>query len=132
MPVRALAGVVLCAAFPALACEAPSGAGWARAESAGHIAWLAPRPARPGVGAEFALEAKLCAKSGASPTTLRFDAWMPAHRHGMNTRTVTRAEGPGRWRAEGFLFHMPGAWQFVVELDTVTGRERLTHDLTVE
>lgn len=121
----------LLAALPTLACESP-GAPWARAESASFIAWMLPQPSKPGVGGEFALEAKLCAKSGAVPAVLRFDAWMPAHRHGMNTRPVAVRTAGGTWRAEGFLFHMPGAWQFVIEADTAAGRERLTLDTTVD
>jgi len=129
--VRAALALGLFAALPVLACEAP-GAQWSRAESANHVAWLLPHPARPGVGAEFALEAKVCAKAGAAPSTLRFDAWMPAHRHGMNTRPVASRRADGIWRAEGFLFHMPGAWQFLVEVDAAGGRERLTLDLSIE
>ena len=128
---RAVLALGFAAALPALACEAP-GAQWQRAESANHVAWLAPQPLRPGVGAEFALEAKVCARTGAAPATVRFDAWMPAHRHGMNTRAVATRRADGTWRAEGFLFHMPGAWQFLVEVDTAGGRERLTLNLEVD
>lgn len=128
---RAVLALGLVAALPALACEAP-GAGWSRAESASTIAWLRPQPSKPGVGAEFTVEAKLCAKSGTLPAAVRFDAWMPAHRHGMNTRVVATRRADGSWRAEGFLFHMPGAWQFVVDVDTASGRERLTLDVGVD
>ncbi|MDA0225746.1 MAG: FixH family protein [Proteobacteria bacterium] len=128
---RAALALGLVAALPAMACDAPS-AGWSRAESASTIAWLRPQPPKPGVGAEFALEAKLCARSGALPAAVRFDAWMPAHRHGMNTRPVAARRADGTWRVEGFLFHMPGAWQFVIETDAAAGRERLTLDTTVD
>ncbi len=124
-------GIVLAAVFaatPVLACDAP-GAGYARLESDRYVVWLKTDPASIPLGTEFALDAVLCAKGSARADAVRFDAWMPAHRHGMNSRPSAQALGGGRWRAEGFLFHMPGRWQFTVELDTPDGRERLTHDL---
>jgi len=48
------------------------------------VAWRAS-PA-PAVGRPFAIEFMLCPRAGA-PTEIdrvRVDAWMPAHRHGMN------------------------------------------------
>ena len=128
---RAALALGLVAVLPAWACDAP-GADWTRAESASYLAWLRPQPLTPGVGAEFVLEAKLCARSGALPAAVRFDAWMPAHRHGMNTRPLAARGADGMWRAEGFLFHMPGAWQFVIEADGAAGRERLTLDTSVD
>jgi hypothetical protein len=47
---------------------------------------------------------------------------MPAHRHGMNYRPSVASLAGGRFRAEGLLFHMPGHWEFIVEI----GGERLT------
>ena len=60
------------------------------------------------------------------------DATMPAHRHGMNYLPSVTALGPGRWRAEGFLLHMPGVWRLAVEI-RADGRTRtLTHDILVK
>lgn len=69
------------------------------------------------VGKHFALEIATCAKDGkTAPESLKVDAQMPEHRHGMNyAPTVTRT-GPQRWRAEGLMFHMPGRWQLSFEL----------------
>jgi len=128
---RVLAGVLWVAVGPAFACDSP-GAGYARLESKQFILWMATRPAAVPIGAEFALDAVLCAKGEVKPEAIRFDAWMPAHRHGMNSRPSVKAMAGGRWRAEGFLFHMPGRWQFTFEIDTSQGRERLTHDLVLE
>ena len=127
---RILAGVLL-AATPALACESP-GAEYARLESQHFILWMATRPAVVPIGREFALDALLCAKGAARADAVGFDAWMPAHRHGMNSRPSVASLGGGRWRAEGFLFHMPGRWQFTFDVDTAAGRERLTRDVAVE
>jgi len=126
-----LAGLLLALAASAVACESP-GAGYARLESPGFVLWMATQPAPPPVGAEFAVDAVLCAKGQAQAEAVRFDAWMPTHRHGMNSRPSVTARGDGRWRADGYLFHMPGRWQFKFEIDTPDGRERLTRDIEIE
>lgn len=128
---RVVAAVLWAAAGPAFACDAP-GAGYARLESKQFILWMATRPAAVPIGSEFAVDAVVCSKARAEAEAIRFDAWMPAHRHGMNSRPSVRALGGGRWHADGFLFHMPGRWQFTFEIDTSQGRERLRHDLVVE
>jgi hypothetical protein len=51
---------------------------------------------------------------------------MPAHRHGMNYRPTVAARGGGRYRAEGLLLHMPGAWEFRFDVRTSAGHERIT------
>jgi hypothetical protein len=124
--------VLICA--PAFACDAP-GPAFGRLESERFVLWMATRPAPVEVGVEFAVDAVLCPKSKATVAkidAIRFDAWMPAHRHGMNSRPSLKTLAADRWRAEGFLFHMPGRWQFTVDVDTAAGRERLTHDLVLE
>ena len=37
----------------------------------------------------------------------------------MNYRPSVVALGPGRWRADGMMFHMPGRWE--VRLDVAGG-----------
>lgn len=59
------------------------------------------------VGRHFVMLVQLCP---ASATLAKVDATMPAHRHGMNYKPSIQALGPGRWRVEGLLFHMPGQW----------------------
>jgi len=77
---------------------------------------LAPQPAPLAVGRHFALAIVLCAPPGqALPASLAVDAWMPAHRHGMNYRASVRALGDGRYLAEGLMLHMPGHWQLRFE-----------------
>jgi len=79
------------------------------------------------VGAHFTVEIAACTKSGGEPKNVAIDAQMPEHRHGMNYRPEVKRIGPGRWRAEGLMFHMPGKWQLVFVLDG----ERLMHDMVV-
>jgi len=114
-------------------CGTALGAASARAESTHYSIVFRTVPARVAVGRAFALEAQVCAKDGAvQPAGLRVDAHMPAHRHGMNYRPTVVAEGAGRFRAEGLLFHMPGRWQFLFDLEAPGMHERVTKDLSPE
>ncbi len=114
-------------------CVAALGADGMHAESQHYTVVFRAEPARVAVGRTFALEAQVCAKGAAAPPTgLRVDAHMPAHRHGMNYRPTVVAAGEGRFRAEGLLFHMPGRWQFVFDLDAPGAHERITKDLLLE
>jgi len=106
---------------PALACEPPdltADAGAVRrVETARHVLTLRPAPSPLPLNAPFALELGLCAQNGAPVSDPpKVDAWMPAHRHGMNYRPTVTVLGPGRFRAEGLLFHMPGRWEVIVEV----------------
>jgi cytochrome c peroxidase len=105
----AVVGAVSLCAGNALACT-PAIEG-TRAESEHYVvAWRAA----PEVGKHFAVEVAACAKPGAAaPSSLKVDAQMPEHRHGMNYAPTVKPIGPGHWRAEGLLFHMPGKWEFV-------------------
>jgi cytochrome c peroxidase len=70
------------------------------------------------VAKHFTLEVAACSKSGGrAPESLKVDATMPEHRHGMNYAPTVKKLGPGRWQAEGLMFHMPGRWEFVFVLD---------------
>ena len=83
------------------------------------------------VGTHFTLEAIVC--GGSTPPVLsRVEAQMPEHRHGMNYRPTLAAKSPGHYVAEGFLFHMPGRWQLVFDLEASGRRTRLTTDVNVE
>ena len=134
IPVRRIAGAISSSALGALAlaaatataCELPSGA---RVESERIAISYWTIPAKISVGQPFALELAACPKRGSlSFERVRLDAHMPEHRHGMNYRTKVEALGNGRFRSEGWLFHMPGRWEFIFDL----GAERLTHSVRVE
>jgi hypothetical protein len=64
--------------------------------------------------------------------TLVIDAQMPEHRHGMNYKPVVTRVGPGAWRADGLLLHMPGRWEFRFELRAGERVERLAHTVVVQ
>lgn len=44
------------------------------------------------------------------------DADMPAHGHGINTEPEFEHLGEGRYRVDGMLLHMPGAWELYFDL----------------
>jgi hypothetical protein len=75
----------------------------------------------------FAIDFTVCAIGKApAPRTVRVDASMPEHRHGMNYKTAVIARGPGRYRAEGLLFHMSGRWQIAFDVVAGSTTERIT------
>jgi cytochrome c peroxidase len=86
--------------------------------------------AQPQVSSFFVIDVAACAKAGPLPKALKVDAHMPEHKHGMNYAPKVQALGPGRWRAEGLMLHMPGKWEFVFVVDG----ERMAHrfDLSAE
>ena len=118
--------VLAAAGGHALACELPPGK---RLESEHVVLSYRTVPARVAVGENFILELAYCPKRSFRPSErVRLDAHMPEHRHGMNYKPSVTALGAGRYRSEGWLFHMPGRWEFVFEL----GGERLTDSVRIE
>src|SRR5688500_3164120 len=87
--------------------------------------------ASPQVGEFFSLEIAVCAKSTAVPESIKVDAHMPEHRHGMNYAPEVKAVGPGRWRAEGLMLHMPGKWEFVFEIRAAGKTDRLAREVVL-
>ena len=131
-PVWRLAGALICAVAAGgatssiVACELPPGV---RVESERVVVSYWTIPAKIAVGQPFVLELAACPKRGAAISErVNLDAHMPEHRHGMNYRTKVVALGVGRFHSEGWLFHMPGRWEFLFDL----GGERLTHSVRIE
>ena len=122
----ALGALVLLSAATAVACELPPGE---RVENERVAISYWTVPAKIAVGQPFVLELAACPKRGGmSLGRVRLDAHMPEHRHGMNYRTKVESAGIGRFHSEGWLFHMPGRWEFIFDL----GAERLTHSVRLE
>jgi hypothetical protein len=98
-----------------------------RIESARYELVFAAMPEPIAAGKHFSLDIAVCSRAGAEmPKTLRVDATMPEHRHGMNYLPVVVSRGPGRYRADGLMFHMPGRWDVYFDVVTSAGSERLT------
>jgi len=75
-------------------------------------------PAPPKLGDYFSIWTtveRVSDKSRVTGGTLRLDATMPQHRHGMTTLPKTRLHKDGRFHTVGCRFHMHGRW--VIELD---------------
>ena len=117
----AVAVAALLWSVPAFACELQPGQ---RLQGKDVAASFRTEPERITVGQHFVVLLTSCP----APGRLRLDAHMPEHRHGMNYKPSVKALGEGRYRSEGWLFHMPGRWEFVFEL----GAERLTHSVRIE
>ncbi len=81
----------------------------------------------------FAVDVKLVAKSGTTEgITVKVDADMPAHGHGMNTKPEFSAIEGGDHRAEGMLFHMGGDWVITVDVMRDGKTERASFPVSVE
>jgi hypothetical protein len=74
----------------------------------------------------FALTVDVCP---ADARLRRVDATMPEHRHGMNYRPGVKPAGEGRWRVEGLMFHMAGAWELRFDVETPGGPRTLRQPL---
>lgn len=105
----------------------------ARAESARYVVAYATKPAPIVVSKHFSMDIAVCAKAGApAPETLRVDAAMPEHGHGMKYKPAVKALGKGRFSADGLMMHMPGRWEFVFEVQAGGASERVTANHTLK
>jgi hypothetical protein len=131
--VAALLAASLLRPSGATACEPHlKGTGVERLEGKRYVlAWRAVPPIH--VSEFFALEVAVCSREGQPRVaTLRVDAQMPEHQHGMNYRASVRPQGPDRFIVEGLLLHMPGRWEFSFDVNAGADRESLRADVQVE
>ena len=68
---------------------------------------------------------------GGNVSAVAVDAWMPAHRHGMNYEPDVEALGAGRYAVTGMVYHMPGLWQLKVTLRSGSGRAAYVLDMPI-
>jgi hypothetical protein len=128
-----LAGGALGCTAAAGACGDDLGDRSRRIENAHYAVVFRTVPEPIEVGAHFSLDFSVCPRGDApEPRAVRVDAQMPEHRHGMNYRPVVVARGSGMYRADGFMFHMPGRWELLFDVVTRGDAERLTAALRVE
>jgi hypothetical protein len=125
-PLAALLALpALAAAAPA--CELPGGSAQT-IQSAHYLVLYRTQPAPLKVGRHFAVEFAVCP----APESVRVDAGMPEHRHGMNYRPSVTATGEGRYRAEGLMLHMAGKWELVFEMRARDSVERAVQVVRLE
>ena len=102
-------------------------------ESARFLLGYRAIPGKPAVGKHFALELAICPKAGtAALDSVRVDAHMPEHRHGMNYKAQVVAGPGGRYKAEGLMFHMPGRWEILFDVRSGAKTDRLTQSIVLE
>jgi hypothetical protein len=132
------AGVIACAATilaagSAAACGEQLSGATRRIEDARYEIVFRSAPAPIETGKHFSLDFAVCPRGGAgAPDTVRVDAVMPEHRHGMNYRPVVVARGAGLYRADGLMFHMPGRWEIRFDIVSAAGTDRLVATTQLE
>jgi hypothetical protein len=89
-------------------------------------------PAPVAIGTHFRIEMIVCPRAGAvRPERVQVDARMPEHGHGMNYKALVKPVGGGRFHAEGLMFHMPGRWELVFDVNDAGERVRLTDSIVL-
>jgi hypothetical protein len=80
------------------------------------------------------MDVRVTAVAGGAPFegTLRADAAMPQHGHGMNVAPTMKQVAPGAYRVDGMLFHMPGYWELYFDLSREGIMERAQGAVTLE
>ncbi len=64
--------------------------------------------------------------------SLRVDAAMPAHGHGMMTDPVTTLQEDGSYKTTGMLLSMPGKWEIYFDIDNGETIERAQDEVTLK
>ncbi len=95
------------------------------------IAWR-PTSEKIKVSEPFVLEIAVCADQAAYTGSLKVDAIMPLHKHGMNLKPKVTMRSPGQFRAEGLMFHMMGLWEFRFTLKKADGNQILTSEFMLK
>jgi hypothetical protein len=101
-------------------------------ESSEYVLAYRTTPAPIPMGRHFTVELVVCPRSGAAvPERVQIDAHMPEHRHGMNYKALVKPLGSGRFHAEGLMFHMPGRWQILFDVQNGGGTVRLADSIVL-
>ena len=107
------------------------GTGWVLFSDQYMIAFR-PDPIRIEVGAPFSLVLNICTKKNEPAELVSIEATMPEHKHGMNYKPTITAGADGRYRADGFVFHMPGRWELNFDVRSGAEIEKLSHDILLK
>jgi len=124
---RCLLAALLVVAPAATACELAGGSAQ-KIQSGKYLVLYRTSPAPLKVGQHFAIEFAVCP----APQSVRVDASMPEHKHGMNYRPTITGSGEGPYRAEGLMFHMAGKWELVFEVRARDSVERVAQTIRLE
>jgi len=87
------------------------------------------------VSEPFSVIVSMCAEV-AENTLITLDATMPMHGHGMNYqpehKKLSQTTSSIQVQADGMVLHMPGSWQWVVNIDSESSRKSFTHDFILQ
>ena len=89
---------------------------------------LTMKPSQPKLNEMFRTEVLLTDATTGEPitgATVKVDASMPEHRHGMMTAPTYEELGEGRYLTKGMKLHMHGSWEVKVDADTHAGADHL-------
>lgn len=82
-----------------------------------YVASVTTIPAQVLVGKPFSVRVSVCSKKGRPFLgDLKINAMMPMHKHGMNYKPSVQKISDGKFEIKGFVFHMPGKWQYKIDL----------------
>ncbi len=86
------------------------------------------------VSEQFSVLVTVCGDD-LTDASLTLDAMMPAHGHGMNYspqyQVVAQTDELMKVRVDGLVLHMPGNWQWVVEMKSGDSKSRHQHDFSI-
>jgi len=94
------------------------------------------KPAQaPTVSEQFSVDVTVCA-SNLSDASLTLDALMVAHGHGMNYeleyKVLEQTDDTLTVRVDGLVLHMPGNWQWAVEMRNGEDKATYKHDFKIQ
>jgi hypothetical protein len=88
---------------------------------------LQTSPEKPAISEPFYVHIVMC-DAEANTDIESINAWMPDHNHGMNYTPQLISVEASTTTFEGFLFHMPGRWQFKLTVRNNNERSILRWD----
>jgi hypothetical protein len=113
----AIAYVTAALSTTAIACEKPANASALYSENDAYLVTLQLSADPVKVANPFTVNLKICRKDGKEfMGSVKADAQMPMHGHGMNYQPSLTQTGANSFMAEGFVLHMPGKWQFDIQM----------------
>ena len=129
--IRIAGAVFALSASAALACPAPGTAIDLISETPGApVAYADMAP--PPLSAPFTITIGFCGLEAGQAEHLDFDAVMPAHQHGMNFRVDVTPRGKNQFDVSNVVFHMPGQWELLLDVEINGQTYGYTAEVTLE
>lgn len=84
------------------------------------------------ISAPFEMTVEFCGDAGAHIAAMAFDAFMPAHQHGMNYHAEISEKGEQSFLISNVVFHMPGRWELRIDAEATGQNFAYTGEVAVE